>query len=260
MDPDCVSDWDKMIQATDGSLVQNSIQPAKRNFVVRALRGLARQAIERWEEWRYGIYTEANIGIKELGVTDPGCHHYAAFSYIRFREIMKKINISPGKDVFADIGSGLGRVVVMAASYPFRKVIGVEICKEFDTIARANIEKARRRLVCKNIELFCGDAREFLIPKDLSVVFFWSPFDDKILSAVFERLHQSLQESPREMTIIFTCPPDHHDLGKMKHELHWLQELENTALSSHVTMVLFKYSPPRSGSAKNSTSESRLRA
>lgn len=217
--------------------------PPQRNVVVRRLRGWVRTLIEWWQERRYGIYTEANIGIKELGITDRGCHHYAATSYIRFRDVMRKITIQPGKDVFVDIGSGLGRVVVMAATHPFRKVIGVEICKEFDAIARENVRKARQRLLCQDVELLCLDAREFSIPPDLSVVYFWSPFNEEILSTVFARLRRSLEESPREMTIIYTCPPEHRCLEKMKHELDWLKELEDTALSSHVHLVIFKYSP-----------------
>lgn len=217
--------------------------PPQRNVVVRWLRGWVRTLMEWWQERRYGIYTEANIGIKELGITDQGCHHYAATSYIRFRDIMRRIKIQPGKDVFVDIGSGLGRVVVMAATHPFRKVIGVEICKEFDAIARENLRKARRRLLCKDVELLCLDAREFSIPPDLSVVYFWSPFNEEILSTVFARLRRSLEESPRKMTIIYTCPPEHRCLEKMKHELDWLEELEDTALSSHVHLVIFKYSP-----------------
>ena len=235
------------------------ISTPRRNIVTRTLRGFARTTVERFEEWRYGIYTETNIGLKECGISDTACHHYAAFSYIRFRELMKKITIREGEDVFIDIGSGMGRVVVMAASYPFRRVMGVEISKVLDEVARKNVQKAEPRLRCKNIDLQCMDAREFQIPQDLSMVFFWSPFDETILSQVFANLRRSLEESPREMTIIYTYPPEHTCLDRMKHELYWLDEMENTTMSTHVSLVLYKYSPSRSvdGRALNRVSASR---
>jgi hypothetical protein len=209
------------------------------------IRGIARRTIERWQEWKYGIQTEACVGLENFGINDPACYHYGATSYIRFNRIMKQIPICPGKDVFADFGSGMGRVVVMAARYPFRRVIGVEICKEFNEIARENVRRAAKHLTCKNVELHCIDARKFSIPDDLSVVYFWSPFDSSILSTVFANLKQSLEKSPRELTIIYTCPPeDYPAIKRLSHELGWLTELTNTALNNHVYLLLYKYSPP----------------
>jgi tRNA G46 methylase TrmB len=57
-------------------------------------------------------------------------------------------------DVFVDVGSGMGRVVLQAARYSFRKVIGVEISETLHGIAWENIDRNRQRLRCGDIELY----------------------------------------------------------------------------------------------------------
>ena len=49
---------------------------------------------------------------------------------------------------FVDIGSGKGRVVMLAIGYPFRRVIGVELAPELHAIAQENLSRFRgpRRL------------------------------------------------------------------------------------------------------------------
>jgi 16S rRNA G966 N2-methylase RsmD len=215
----------------------------KRNIIIRTLRGWVRTALERWEEWRFGVYTNAEIPTDKLGFTDPQCHRYSASNYRCVRQMIKKLKIKPGKDVFIDIGSGLGRVVIVAGTFPFAKVMGVELSKELDAIARENIKRALPKLCCKNIELHCADAREFQIPSDVTVVYFWSPFGESILSRVFANIQKSLLKNPRDMTIVHLRPPEHKFLDNIKHELHWLREATTGEYSSHVTYTIFKYNP-----------------
>ena len=214
----------------------------ERSAASRFIRGLARQTFERWEEWRYGIRTEAVIPTSELGISDPGCHHYVASSYRRFHQTMKQVRIRPGQDVFADFGSGMGRAVILAAQHPFRKVIGIEISRELNDIARDNLQRVAAHLQCKNVELHCADIRAFPIPPDLSMAYLWSPFDERILSPVFANLRRSVEETPRPLTILYTAPVDDDPLIKMKDELNWL-ETEEVPLDGTVSLQIFRHTP-----------------
>ena len=47
-------------------------------------------------------------------------------------------------DVFIDLGSGMGRMVLEAARYPFKRVIGVELVEQLHDLARANLASTRQ--------------------------------------------------------------------------------------------------------------------
>jgi hypothetical protein len=54
---------------------------------------------------------------------------YEPSGWRSLRRILCAEDVSPG-DVFVDLGSGKGRVILEAAQYPFHHVIGVEIAPE----------------------------------------------------------------------------------------------------------------------------------
>src|SRR5436190_10221697 len=100
---------------------------------------------EVFYEWRFGIVSDKEILADELGITDSACHDYLATGYLRFRQLMKYIAIRPDEDVFLDFGSGMGRAVILAATYPFRKVIGVELVADLHVKALENVRRALGR-------------------------------------------------------------------------------------------------------------------
>jgi len=177
------------------------------------------------QERRLGINSEAEVSLQHYGVTDKECHHYGPMNYIRFWQLMRRIKIRPRKDVFLDLGSGMGRVVVLAATYPFRKVIGVELVEELNAIGRENVRKAMPRLKCREIELHNVDARNYRIPAEVTVIFLLNSFGGDVLSRVFSNIRESIMKSPRTVTILYLTPPEPSTcLERIKDELPWLPE------------------------------------
>ena len=86
-----------------------------------------------------GISASGSIWAKEMGILNPEFHCYRVSDYEMFRQIMRHVSLSAGEDVFVDYGSGKGRVVIMAAESPFRKVIGVEFSAQLHAIAKENV-------------------------------------------------------------------------------------------------------------------------
>ena len=60
-----------------------------------------------------------------------------------FHQILRALPTSPDGFTFIDLGSGKGRTLLMASDYPFRRIAGVELLAEFETIARRNIDRYR---------------------------------------------------------------------------------------------------------------------
>lgn len=116
------------------------------------------------------------------------------------------MDIRQSEDVFLDFGSGMGRACIIAAMFPFHKIIGVEVCPKLNQIACANVSKALKKLKCKNIELIQVDAAEYNVPSEVNFVYFFNPFGRTTLNAVLDNIRASLRISHRKITIIFKGP------------------------------------------------------
>jgi hypothetical protein len=108
--------------------------------------------------------------------------------------------------VFIDFGSGKGRVVYQAAQFPFKRVIGVEIAEELTGIARYNVDHNRDRLKCGEVELVTNDAVSYEVPDDVTVAYFYHPFEGQIFARVIDNLVASLDRNPRRLRIIYVYP------------------------------------------------------
>ena len=155
------------------------------------------------EDLRRGVSTSRVSNDKELGITNPQYHWYAATDYKTFHTAMTHVTVAPGRDVFVDYGSGKGRIVIEAAAYSFAKVIGVEFSEMLHDVALENIRTVQTRRACPDIDLQLADATTWPIPNAANVFFFFNPFDGEILARVFENLRRSVAQCPRPITVIY---------------------------------------------------------
>lgn len=160
----------------------------------------------RWCEWRLGIRSEAVIDLSDLGISDKLFRPYVPTDYRSFRTILAALDVRPSEDVFLDLGSGMGRAVIMAAKYPFRKIYGVEIAPQLSEIARQNVRSALPRLKCRDIELVTANAREFVIPDEVTVIYFFNPFGSEVLADVLQNIRASLRRQPRALRLVCKIP------------------------------------------------------
>ena len=216
-------------------------------MVLTRLRLIARRARVRFHEWRLGIHSEGDVSLSQYGISDPECYYYTPTNYQRFAEVMERITVRPDRDVFLDLGSGKGRVVILAAKYPFKKVIGVEIAPELNAIADENVRRVRHRLRCQEIELHIADAKSYVIPPEVTVVYLWNPFREALLAAVFANLRTSIQQTPREVTVAYLSPDEITHLDRIKETLGWLEERQRIRLRTE-WLVLYRCGPTGGGS------------
>jgi Histone methylation protein DOT1 len=143
----------------------------------------------------------------ELGYSNEGCFpHEASTSFHAFRDLMRRF-VAPGRDdVFLDYGSGTGTAMILAATFPFRKVIGVEYSAQLCAIAETIIPQVRDRLACRELELVNQDASLYEVPGDVSVIYCWNSFGGEILAGVCEKIRQSLTRTPRKLRIVYYMP------------------------------------------------------
>jgi SAM-dependent methyltransferase len=110
------------------------------------------------------------------------------------------------KDAFLDYGSGKGRVLLQAARLPFGRVIGLELDESDCEIARSNARIAAQRRRCSRIEVITADATSWTVPDDVTFIYMFNPFRGAAFSAMLERVGESLDRRPRQLTLIYANP------------------------------------------------------
>ena len=159
---------------------------------------LSARLIER----RLGIETSDYVDLEALGIDAPGRARYLPSNWLDLRRILHERDVD-ADDVFLDIGSGKGRVVLQAASYRFRRVIGVELSPELNAIAAANVHSRAHSLRCRDIQLVTMNAADYAIPDDVTVIYCFNPFGGATFTAVIDRLIESLDRNPRTLRFIY---------------------------------------------------------
>ncbi|MHC4981625.1 MAG: class I SAM-dependent methyltransferase [Planctomycetota bacterium] len=199
---------------------------------------------ELYNDWRLGISTLGYIDRKELGYGSRECHFYAPTAYRDLKKALRLVPIRPGRDVFLDYGSGMGRVIVTAATYPFRAVIGVELSEQLNRVARKNLERARRKLMCRDVRIVCADAAAYAVPGDVTVVYLYNPFEGRLLTKVLENLRRSLEAAQRRLYLIFKNPVH---LDKLCGVIPWLSARDQFKCVTGHRCVIYESTIPAGG-------------
>lgn len=212
---------------------------------IKGTAALIRAARERYHERRLGISTAEVIYLNEFGVTDERCHEYAAVTYENFQTILNHHDIRADQDVFCDFGSGMGRALVLAAEYPFRRVFGVEMIPELHQRATENIERAKPKLACKDVISMVADATKFEIPDDLTVAFFCNPFHGEILDKVLNNLAESIRRAPRIVTFLVQVPlPSPTSFEQTVAGHSWIRETGRYPLRGNCICIVYQTTLP----------------
>lgn len=187
---------------------------------------------ERSRERRLGIETEECDAWRD-SFEDENYHVYQPLCYACLDTAFSRLEIRPGEDAFLDYGSGKGRIVTVAATHPFKKVIGVEMLADLNEAARANIERASKRLKCLDVEFVEADATKYELPADVTVIFLFNPFLGDVLKAVQRQIRKSLEAHPRGLQLVYMNPLENPDSFE---ECDWVVKREELPVGRWVAM------------------------
>jgi SAM-dependent methyltransferase len=155
---------------------------------------------------RYGTDTVEPIALSELDIPHAsvrqGCR-YQPTGVGAFKLIMEALELPPG-GVFVDFGCGKGRVLLLAACYPFARIVGVEFSEELCAIARTNIKKFKaKEMIAASIDIVQEDATLYAFKDDETVLYFFHPFGDEIFRRVLGNINESLKRRPRQAWLVY---------------------------------------------------------
>jgi precorrin-6B methylase 2 len=184
-------------------LARNALERLGTHGVRYTARYAGKRLSESYHEWRLGVQTAGKIEREELGFEGSFNNCYYPSDYQSIYQALRQLQVRPNEDVLLDYGSGMGRVVVVAATFPFRKVIGLELSEQMNAIARKNVSRARHKLRCQDVELVTGDAATYQVPADVNCVFFYNSFKGPVLAAALANVRESLRRAPRRLLFVY---------------------------------------------------------
>lgn len=166
-------------------------------------------------EKKYGLHTTGADELESLrkkGIDTSHSTIYMPASYDLLETFFSE-TAPHGIKHLLDIGCGKGRAMCVAAHFNIPKVTGLELSAEFCIEARLNLEKTKHRFPSLQYEVINNDAFYFEIPSTVDCIFLFNPFDEMIMDAVLENIENSIDASPRKITVIYLNPL-HQDLFK----------------------------------------------
>jgi hypothetical protein len=160
---------------------------------------------------KYGTDTG---GIREIRGLDIVAHA-AAQSAVRYqpsggqevRTALDQLEIDYREFSLIDFGSGKGRVLLVAAGFPFKEVIGIEFSRELHEIASRNIGRLPPEAVrAGRIRTVHGDAAAFEPPNSDLVCYLYNPFGPPVISRVAQRLLAHHKGQGYRVLVIYVDP------------------------------------------------------
>jgi hypothetical protein len=173
----------------------------------------------------FGVRTSGLIAGRHLKSGQRHDRHATAYFGVApsvFRALVRRwqhnCKAPPIEEVsFIDLGAGMGRAMLLASLFPFRRVVGVELHPTLAGIACRNLtawRKAGRALA--PMKLVCGDAVEFPLPVGPSLVFLFNPFGAPVMRRLFAGWRKSLEAKPAPLDLIYVNNEQEHVLEMQK--------------------------------------------
>ena len=152
-------------------------------------------------------YGRIDVPVSKEALDNP-IWGYSAINHDFFREIFRAIPGDLTKYTFVDVGSGKGAAVMMAAEFPFRQLIGLELNTELVDVARENIIKFNQRsptpIAPQWVE---GDFFQWDLPKQPLLFFFNNPFPTDLSLQAIKHLEARLADTGQTALLVFRKAP-----------------------------------------------------
>ncbi len=160
----------------------------------------------------FGVRTSGLIAGRDLKSGNRADKHNTAYFGVApsvFQEMIVRWRRSkPAAPIdeftFIDLGAGMGRALLLAAEFPFRAVVGVELNPTLARIGRKNMALWRKTGRTRApMKMVCRDAAEFELPASPCVVFLFNPFGAPVLSRLVKAWSLRFAGREQQLDILY---------------------------------------------------------
>lgn len=140
---------------------------------------------------RHGIETAQGRDLEDLDIDSPNKAlgvEYAPTPVTLLPLMLRAMKADGARQTFVDLGCGKGRVMVKAAAFGFRKLVGVEFAPELAETARRNLEHALKEKADIEWDVRQQDVVGFQPPESDLCVFAYNPFNGSVFDATLDIL------------------------------------------------------------------------
>jgi SAM-dependent methyltransferase len=164
---------------------------------------------DRFDE-KYRVDTQAPVRISDLETANPAAlfaNGYEGTPIAAIHKIIRRLKVDRPQFAFIDLGSGKGRVLLIAAQYPFKSVIGIEFSETLHYIALSNIQSycEARRVRTRPTSINCDAAGFDFSNIGNKVVFCYNAFHAQLMIRIIHNLQTSRR--PSDATLLVYLGP-----------------------------------------------------
>lgn len=180
-------------------------------FVLRRILEIPKRGLPRLPNYsadefdlKHGVDTAAVVQI--VATSSPNArygHRYETSPEALIRWCVEQCPTPYEETTFLDYGAGKGRALIVAAGYPFKRILGVEYSPELAAICRSNLAVLRLE---GRVEVNLADAAHFEVPAGPVLALAYNPFGEPVYRQVLDRL----AEAPGPVALVHVGPG--HDL------------------------------------------------
>lgn len=159
---------------------------------------------------KYNVNTIKPVSLEALTIAEGDISKsspYEALNYYILESLLENFRkLFPSEKSILDIGSGKGRVMVVAAHYGFKNITGVDFARELCAAAKRNINKIKAQFRDTTFTIYCKDILNYTIDKSDKVFFLYNPFNKDIMEKLLEKIDRSVKEHSRTIYFIYANP------------------------------------------------------
>jgi SAM-dependent methyltransferase len=144
-----------------------------------------------------GVKTQKNYELSSLGISSEMGSKYQPLSYSHLKEVFWEAKKMRPNSKVIDIGSGLGRALIIAKEVGFVELYGVEISNILTRLCARNLKR-----LSINASLLCSDVDNIDLPNGNLIIFLFNPFGKQKI----ERLLSKVRSRSFETLIIYHNP------------------------------------------------------
>jgi hypothetical protein len=189
---------------------------------------------------KFGVETAEELPLAEAGVSQAdvalGNAIYRPLTENLFRAAIAAIGIDPANFTFVDVGSGKGKVLFMAADYPFKRIVGVEYAGGLHEVAIRNVASYRsEQQRCKVIEPVHADALQYEMPAGPLVLFIFNALAKETMRQLLVQLDErSASDHDRPIILIYT---NLRSVSEVKGVFSGLRSLDVVRRQKHFVII-----------------------